>query len=85
MTVSECCLIKLLPYILFEQVIARRDDLPPPIAADLRPCADGSAVRTALVASYAVRAAPRPDRQAGTDSQIDGSRHRLMPPISGGI
>jgi len=34
----------------FKQVIARRDDMPPPIAADLRPCADGSAVRTALVA-----------------------------------
>ena len=33
-----------------EQVIARRDDMPSPIAADLRPCADGSAVRTALVA-----------------------------------
>ena len=35
-----------------KQVITRRDDMPPPrpIAADLRPCADGSAVRTALVA-----------------------------------
>ena len=32
------------------KVIARRDDMPPPIAADLGPCVDGSAVRTALVA-----------------------------------
>jgi len=28
----------------------QRDDMPPPIAADLRPGVDGSAVRTAMVA-----------------------------------
>jgi len=64
----------------FKQVIARRDDMPAPIAADLRPCADGSAVRTALVA-WPRRCAPswpRWDRQ--TDGRIT---HRLMPPPCG--
>jgi len=59
----HCCL---------KQVIARRDDMPPPIAADLRPCADGSAVRTALLA-WPRRGAPswpRWDRQTGR--QTDG-------------
>jgi len=32
------------------QVIMRRDDIPPPIVADLRPCADRSVVHTALAA-----------------------------------
>ena len=35
---------------LAKQVIARRDDMPPTIAADLRPCANGSVVRTSVVA-----------------------------------
>jgi len=66
------------------QVIARRDDMAPPIAADLCPCADGFAVRTALVAC--APSWPRWDRQ--TDRQTeDGSQHRLLPPtaVSGGI
>ena len=43
--------------------------MPPPIAADLRPCADGSAVRTALVACSAAVA----QAQVGqTDRQTDG-------------
>ena len=54
------------------KVIARRDDMPPPIAADLRPCADGSAVRTALVGSCGA---------AGLGAQ---PRHCLMPPPYGG-
>ena len=45
----------------------------PPIAADLRPCADGSAVRTALVA-WPRRCTPRP---GGTDRRTDVSRHQL--------
>jgi len=58
----------------------------PPIAVDLRPCADGSAVRTALIA-WPTRCAPgwprhcapswpRWDRQTA-----NRSRHRLMPPL----
>jgi len=54
---------------------------PPPIAADLRPCADRSAVRTALVAcgaaaqtiAYGAAALGRV-----TDGRTDGSRYRLM-------
>jgi len=53
---------------------------PPPIALDLRPCADGSAVRTALVAwprrcasSWPRHCAPRP---GGTDRQTDGPTDR---------
>ena len=58
---------------------------PPPIAADLRPCADGSVVRTALVAwpGEALRVYARRDRQ--TDGRTDRSRHHLMPPYVGGI
>jgi len=63
----------------------------PPIAADLRPCADRSAVRTALVAC---RAAALPIAYGasglgaaclGQLGQTDGSRYRLMPPYGGGI
>jgi len=55
--------------------------MPPPIAADLRPCADGSAVRTALVACSAAVA----QAQVGqTDRQTDGSRHRVMCRYDGG-
>jgi len=39
--------------------------MPPSIAADLRPCADGSAVCTALVAYTAAVA------QTGTDGRTD--------------
>jgi len=61
----------------------------PPIAADLRPCADRSAVRTALVAC---RAAALPIAYGasglgaaclGQLGQTDGSRYRLMPPYGG--
>jgi len=54
---------------------------PPPIAVDLHPCADGSAVRTAPVAW------PRlctPSCPGGTDRRTDGSRQCLMPPIRRG-
>ena len=46
---------------LHQQVTARQDDMPPPppMAADLRPCADWSAVRTALVACRASQVAYR--------------------------
>ena len=71
----HCCL---------KQVIARRDDMPPPIAADLRPCADGSAVRTALVA-WPRRGAPRWDRHTETDGRTDGSLRRLMPSTAGAV
>ena len=71
-----------------QQVIARRDDMPPSIAADLRPCADGSAVRTALVAwpRRCTPSWPRCDRQTDrqTDGRTDGSRHRIMTPNAGG-
>ena len=56
--------------VYLEQVIARR--VPPPIAADLRPCADGSAVRTALAACRA-GVAPRPAvGRLGYLGQTDG-------------
>ena len=63
---------------LNKQVIARRDDMFPPIAADLRPCADGSYVRTALVI-WPRRCAPSWPRlmtlmtptPGGTDRQTD--------------
>ena len=68
--------------------------MPPPIAADLRACADGSAVRTALVACRAA-ALPVVHGIAGlgahlgqlgqTDGRMDGSRYRLMPLNGGGI
>jgi len=62
------------------QVIARRDDMAPPIAADLRPCADGFAVRTALVAC--APSWPRWDRQ--TDRQTEGRiAASLIAPYSG--
>ena len=47
--------------------------MPPPIAADLRPCADGSTVRTALVAwprRWPASSWPRWDRQ--TDGRTEG-------------
>jgi len=62
-----------------KQVIAQRDDnhdMPPPIAADLRPCADGSAVRTSLVA-WPSPSWPRWDRQ--TDKQTDESLNAPPP------
>ena len=51
-----------------------------PIAADLRPCADGSAVRIALVACSSTAGL-----DAGTDRRTDGSRYRLMRLYSGGV
>ena len=59
------------------------------LAADLSPSADGSAVRTSLVAdqlqaasvSIAYAAAPRSQRAiayVGTDRRTDGSQYRLM-------
>ena len=72
---------------------AARRYAPPPIVADLRPRADGSAVLIALVAwrrrrapRWPMRCAPRPsgtDRQ--TDGRTDGWRHRVMPPPHGGV
>jgi len=57
---------------------------PPPIAADLRPCADESAVQLWWSGLGAARLAGLgADRR--TDRQTDGSRHRLMPPCGGGI
>ena len=59
------------------------------IAADLRPSADVSAVRTSLVAGGGSAAGsehaniPRQLRH-GTDRQTDGSRYRLMPLLLGG-
>jgi len=60
-----------------KQVIARRDDMHPPIAADLRPCADGSAVRTSLVA-YRAAALPIAYGAAGRRQlgQTDGRTDR---------
>ena len=60
---------------------ARRDDMPPPIAANLRACLDGSAVRTALVAwpRCCAPSWPRWDRQ--TDGRIEVS---LNAPYGGG-
>ena len=46
---------------------------PPPIAADLHPCADGCAVRTALVPGLgAVRLAGPSGTDRRTDRQTDG-------------
>ena len=45
-------------------VTSRRDDCLRPCAADLRPCADRSVVRTALVSSWPRRAAPSWPRHA---------------------
>ena len=50
------------------------------IAADLRPSADGSAVRTSLVASVPIAQAAAP-----WDRQTDGSRYSKMPPLGRGI
>jgi len=59
----------------------RRDDMPPPmvvrLAADLRPTADGSAIRISLVADQ-LQAASVPRLR-----QTDGSRYRLMTPYGG--
>jgi len=63
----------------------RRDDMLP---ADLRPSADGSAVRTSLVAAAGSQRADSIGSCAtqpacyslGWDRQMDGSRYRLMPP-----
>ena len=73
-----------------KQIIARRDDMPPPIAADLRPCADGSAVRTAPVAWHR-RCTPSWPRRCAlsrrrwdqqTDTQTDGRiAEWLNPPL----
>jgi len=59
--------------------------MPPPIAADLRPCADGSAVRTALMACRAAALPVAAYGAAGTDRRTDRLRYRLMPPTAGGI
>jgi len=57
----------------------------PPIAADLCPCADGSAVRTALVA-WPRRCAPSwPRWDCQVDRRTGGSRHLLICPTAGGI
>jgi len=55
---------------------------PPPVAADLRPFADGSAVRTSLVTGQlqAASVPPAACYSLGWDRQTDGSRYRLMPP-----
>ena len=53
---------------------------PPPIAADLRPSADGSAVRTALAAWPGLGAARLAAQVGPTDRRTDGARRRLMPP-----
>jgi len=63
----------------------RRDDMLP---ADLRPSADGSAVRTSLVAAAGSQRADSIGSCAtqpacyslGWDRQMDGSRYCLMPP-----
>jgi len=66
-------------------VTPRRDDKPPPppppiAAADLRPCADGSAVGTALAACAApVAQLARLGQLRQTDRQTDGSRHSRTP------
>jgi len=72
---------------MYRQVIARRDDMTPPIAADLRPCTDGSSVRTALVACRAGAAyslwrswSVRLGQLEQTDRRTDGSRYSLTPP-----
>jgi len=58
------------------------------LAADLRPSADGPAVRTSLVAGQ-LQAASVPIAQAGTDRptdrQTDGLRYCLMSPKAGDI
>ena len=63
----------------------------PPITADLRPCTDGSSVRTALVAcragaAYSLwRSWPgRLGQLEQTDRRTDGSRYRLTPPTGVG-
>ena len=64
--------------------LAARRYAPPTIAADLRPCADGSTVRTALAAYIAygasgrgaVRLARSVPRPAGTDRRTDGQTDR---------
>ena len=63
-----------------KQVIAR-DDMPAPIAADLGPCADGSAVRTALAAwprrcALAGLGAVHLGQVGDTDGQTDGRTDR---------
>jgi len=62
--------------------------MPPPIVADLRPCADGSAVRTFFwwpaVAAGSQHAYNLRQLRHGTDRQTDGPRYRLMPPTAGG-
>ena len=71
----------------------RRDDMSPPmavrLAADLRPSADGSAVRTSLVAGHlqatsvriARAAAPRSQRAYCLSAETDRRTDRLMPPV----
>ena len=60
-----------------QQVTARRDNnMPPPIAADLHPCTEGSAVCTALRA--ACLAGP-----GGTERQTDGQTNgRIAAPLN---
>ena len=76
--------LKLSDSILSEQVIARPDYIPPPIAADLRPCADGSTVRTDLVACRAAAlliaygAAGVGVARIGQLGQIDGRTDRAI-------
>jgi len=64
--------------------------MPAPIAADLGPCADGSAVRTALAAwprrcALAGLGAVHLGQVGDTDGRTDRSRHWLMLPYGGGI
>ena len=53
------------------------------LAADLRPSADGSAVRTRLNCRQPACLQPRAAARLGL-GQTDGSRYRLMPPYGGG-
>ena len=44
--------------------------MPPPVTADLRPCADGSAVHTALVSAGQLWPAVQPGQLGQTDGWI---------------
>jgi len=67
-----------------QQVVARRDDMPAPIAADLRPCADRSAVRTALMA-WPRRAYAKWERQTDRRRDVRIAASFNPPPYGGDI